>query len=98
MQRIAEQVALQLAADEATERAHGEGAFDLTTRARRGPQDPPDLQEVASRVHAGETRQPLAALYGVSVYAVDKWLGRARRAGLLPPPKTGRPANRKVQQ
>lgn len=91
-QRIAEQVALQLAAEEAA----GNAVF--TTRPHTGKHDTPSPEQVAHEVKAGATRQTLAIKYSVSISAADKWIGRSRRAGLIPPATTGRPIKREEQK
>lgn len=88
VQRIAEQVALHLAEEDAA------GVPAFATRAHRGKHDRPTAEEVAHLVAQGESRQTIATRYGVSASAADKWIAQARRAGLIPPATTGRKPNR----
>jgi hypothetical protein len=63
------------------------------SRRKRQRPGPPDLRELAALYKKGETRQTLAPRYGASISTVDRWLGEARRAGLIPPARTGRNPN-----
>jgi hypothetical protein len=98
---IVKETARQLAADErARNKGHvfeGKplftGVYDDERHAtfeRRG-RSRPDLAEVAEMVRRGATRADLADHYGSNVRTVERWVTDARKAGLLPPARRGRP-------
>lgn len=91
--RIAEQVQLHLAEQQALrEQTGSRRAFVIGQESPVvGRTEPPTMDELAELVTAGETRGSLAKLFGVSPSAVDNWLGKARRAGVIKPATTGRP-------
>jgi hypothetical protein len=84
VQRIAEQVGIYLARQEA-------GSLLISTGTYPTSQDTPSLQTVADLWHAGERRHDLARRFNVTPSAVDAWLGKCRKANLIPPATTGRP-------
>ncbi len=88
---IAEQVALQVAADQGLRDETGNPSAFVLGGQRRGAQEPPTVEELGRDVRAGEDRHTIAEKYGVTVWAADKWLAKARRAGTVPAATRGRP-------
>jgi hypothetical protein len=99
-QRIAEQVAMQLAADDAEQpRYTDDGQEVLRIRgampARRARGDrPADAELVADVIAHGMGRRQIAEKYRASLSTVDNWLTPLRRRGDIPRAKAGRPATR----
>jgi hypothetical protein len=103
-QRIAEQVAMQLAADEAREAAgptytdDGQEVLRIVTAspARRARGDrPSDAELIEDVIVSGLGRRQIAEKYRASLSTVDNWLGPLRQRGEIPRAKAGRPATRK---
>ncbi len=84
-QRIAEQVALHLAAEDADREQYGPRFLGTYGDGeRQTPHDPPTVDQVAALVKAGENRHTIATRYGVTKWAADVWIRKARQAGKIP--------------
>ena len=85
VQRIAEQVALHMAAEDEA------GGPILSGELHRHPQDFPTVEEVVSEWEHGGSRKAMAKRLNISVYTLDKRIREARDRGLIPAASTGRP-------
>ncbi|WP_353357949.1 hypothetical protein [Intrasporangium sp. DVR] len=97
-ERIAQAVAQYL--DAAAESGPGDLVI-LPPAAVRGRGFVPDLDELAARYRdPSRTRADVVAEYesefGVSRATVDRWISKAREAGLIPAAQTGRPSKKQT--